>query len=237
MFKLDQNGNEEWRKYFGGPYFDTGAAVEQTHDNDYIVTGGFSVDADETMDAILLKTDSSGEEEWRVTFGEDSSDECLEMHQTEDGGYIVVGFTTLYGGQDAWLVKFGAFGNQRPNTPSRPSGNASGKTNDEYTYTTSTIDPNGDHISYQWDWGDSTTSEWYGPYLSSEECHASHTWISKGNYELKVKAKDTNGAESGWSEPLPITMPYLYNLMHQLFELLFQRVPHAFPLLRQLLGY
>jgi len=239
LFKLDQNGNEEWRKYYGGPYFDTGAAVEQTQDNGYIVTGGFSVDADETMDAILLKTDSSGEEEWRVMFGGDSSDECLEVHQTEDGGYIVVGFTTSYGGggQDAWLVKFGAFGNQRPKTPSRPSGNASGKANDEYTYTTSTLDPDGDYIYYQWDWGDGTTSEWYGPYLSSEICNASHTWTSKGNYEIKVKAKDSNGAESDWSDPLSITMPYSYEPILQFLELLFQRFLNAFPILQHMMGY
>jgi len=83
-------------------------SVEQTNDNGYIVTGGFSIDASETMDAILLKTDSNGDEEWCVTFGGVNSDECFEVHQTEDGGYIVAGLTYSYGeeGPDAWLVKF-----------------------------------------------------------------------------------------------------------------------------------
>ena len=240
LFKIDINGNEEWRKYYGGTYFDTGTAIEQTNDNGYIITGGFSVDADETMDAILLKTDSIGDEEWRVTFGGVNSDECSEVHQTEDGSYIVAGFTNSYGagGQDAWLVKFGAFGNQRPNTPSKPSGHSSGNVNDEYTYTSSTIDPDGDQVYYLWDWGDGNTIGWLGPYNSSVTINTTHTWTIKGSYSIKVKAKDRLGAESPWSDPLPITMPYTYKPpLLQFLELFFERFPHAFPILRQLLGY
>ena len=32
-------------------------------------------------------------------------------------------------------------------------------------------------------------------------------WILPGSYQIKVKAKDTNGNESPWSNPLPINMP------------------------------
>jgi hypothetical protein len=214
LFKIDNNGNEEWRKYYGGSYFDTGVSVEQTNDNGYIVTGGFSVDASETMDAILLKTDSTGDEEWCVTFGGVNSDECFEVHQTEDGGYIVAGLTYSYGegGPDAWLVKFGAFGNQRPNTPLRPSGPSSGKINQEYIFTAVATDPDGDQLYYLFDFGDGVTSFWYGPYDSGEECNASHIWFEKGSYQVKVKAQDEHGGESDWSDPLPITMPKTYCL-------------------------
>jgi len=41
------------------------------------------------MDAVLLKTDSTGNKEWRATFGGVESDMCFEVHQTEDEGYIV----------------------------------------------------------------------------------------------------------------------------------------------------
>jgi len=240
LFKIDNNGNEEWRKYYGKPYFDTGVSVEQTNDNGYIVTGGFSIDASETMDAILLKTDSNGDEEWCVTFGGVNSDECFEVHQTEDGGYIVAGLTYSYGegGPDAWLVKFGAFGNQRPNTPSRPSGPSSGKINQEYTFTASTTDPDGDQLYYLFDFGDGVTSFWYGPYDSGEECNASHIWFEKGSYQVKVKAQDSNGAESDWSDPFPVTMPYSYDKsILQLLEFLFPRFPTAFPVLRHLIEY
>jgi hypothetical protein len=97
--------------------------------------------------------------------------------------------------------------NSPPAIPQKPSGQTSGKINVEYTYTTITTDPNHDQIYYNWSWGDGTTSGWLGPYDSGELTQAKHTWTKKGSYGIKVKAKDIHGAESNWSESLPITMP------------------------------
>jgi hypothetical protein len=125
---------------------------------------------------------------------------------------------------------------QYPEKPARPSGLTNGKIGQEYSYTTSTTDPNGDQVYYQWDWGDGTNSGWVGPYDSNEICSVSNNWTEKGNYEIKVKAKDIFGLESDWSDPLPITMPYSHNKsIPQFLEMLFQRFPTAFPLLRQLI--
>jgi len=124
-----------------------------------------------------------------------------------------------------------------PDIPDRPSGLANGKTGVEYTYVTSTIDSEGDQVYYLWDWGDGSISVWDGPYSSGATCEAKHTWTVKNTYNIKVKAKDMYGAESPWSDPLPITMPYSYNPMQQFLEWLFEHFPHAFPILRQLLGY
>jgi len=96
--------------------------------------------------------------------------------------------------------------NSPPATPQRPSGEPSGQINVEYTYTTITTDPNSDQIYYNWSWGDSTTSGWLGPYPSNQTVQANHTWMTKGSYAIKVKAKDSHGAESNWSEPFDITM-------------------------------
>ncbi|MCX6664239.1 MAG: PKD domain-containing protein, partial [Euryarchaeota archaeon] len=101
----------------------------------------------------------------------------------------------------------------------------------------STTDIDGDQIYYLFDWGDGNDSGWMGPYNSGDICKESHIWSTKGNYAVKVKAKDTFGAESPWSDPLPITMPYSYNPIQLFLELLFQRFPNAFPILRHLLGY
>jgi len=128
--------------------------------------------------------------------------------------------------------------NVPPNKPNKPSGTASGKINTVYTYTTRTTDPNGDQVYYMWDWGDGTQSNWLGPYNSGVTISTTHTWTVKGSYSIKVIAKDTSAAESPWSDPLPIKMPYSpNNPMLQFLELLFHRFPHAFPILRQLLGY
>ena len=97
--------------------------------------------------------------------------------------------------------------NTPPEKPQKPSGPTSGEPGVEYTYSTTTTDPNNQELYYQWNWGDGTTSDWLGPYEPAQNAEAQHTWSKKGNYEIKVKAKDTCDAESPWSEPLPITMP------------------------------
>jgi len=127
--------------------------------------------------------------------------------------------------------------NNPPNKPVKPSGTASGKINVEYTYTTSTTDPDGDQIYYNWSWG-AGYSGWIGPNASGATVIAKNKWSVKGSYQIKVKAKDKTGAESPWSEPLAITMPYSYDQpILQFLELLFERFPNAFPILRQILGY
>ncbi|MCX6664388.1 MAG: PKD domain-containing protein [Euryarchaeota archaeon] len=125
-----------------------------------------------------------------------------------------------------------------PNKPSTPSGQTNGKINVEYTYNTTTTDPNNDQVYYKWSWGDGNISDWLGPFTSGAIATTQHAWNTKGSYEIKVKAKDMHGLESDWSDPLPITMPYSYNKpILQFLELLFQRFPHAFPILKQMLGY
>lgn len=99
--------------------------------------------------------------------------------------------------------------NSPPEKPSRPNGPTSGDVRIAYNYSSVTIDPEGDDIYYLWDWGDGTTSEWLGPYRSGEECVAGHAWKKRGNYQIRVKAKDKLGLESEWSDPLPISMPYV----------------------------
>jgi hypothetical protein len=120
----------------------------------------------------------------------------------------------------------------------KPSGPSSGKESTEYTYSTATTDPDGDKISYMFDWGDGTFSGWSGLFSSGATVNMKKIWEAKGTYQVRVIAKDIHGTLSVWSDPLPIKMPYSYNRTMLLFlELLFQRFPHAFPLLRQILGY
>jgi len=124
--------------------------------------------------------------------------------------------------------------NNPPNKPSTPSGQTNGKIGRQYFYTTNTTDPDGDQIYYLWDWGDGSTSIWFGPYDSGITMNTHHNWTVKGSYSIKVKAKDIYGNESVWSDPLPITMPFSY---HWTLLQLLQRFPHAFPIIRHLLEW
>lgn len=116
--------------------------------------------------------------------------------------------------------------NQPPYTPGKPNGPPQGSINKIYTYTAITTDNDSDKISYQFDWGDGSMSQWIGPFDSGVTVSASHTWTKKGSYLIKVKARDSHGSESAWSEALPITMPFSKEntplFLEHLFDFLMQ---------------
>ena len=96
--------------------------------------------------------------------------------------------------------------NSRPETPNKPSGPTQGCENEELIFTTSTTDPDEDQVYYKFDWGDGTESDWLGPFNSGETIQASYKWDEIGDYKIKVKARDINYGQSGWSEPHNITI-------------------------------
>ena len=87
-----------------------------------------------------------------------------------------------------------------PEKPSTPNGPDRGVYNKEYSFSSSTTEPDGESIFYLFDWDDGNTSEWLGPYNSGETVTASYSWGKIGKYEIRVKAKDINGVQSLWSE-------------------------------------
>ena len=168
-----------------------------------------------------------------------------EMWSQALGRYIKPGMTDAdYKSVEEWQA-FGdptlsiAEKSDPPAKPATPSGPASGKVGTEYTYTTSTTDPNGDKIYYMFNWGDGTTSGWVGPSNSGATASAKKTWTTKGSYQVKVVAKDVHGVLSVWSDPLPVSMPRIKisnQMIYQILERLLERFPHAFPILRELLA-
>jgi len=125
---------------------------------------------------------------------------------------------------------------QKPSTPARPNGPTDGETYEEYTYTTTSTDPDGDVLYYLFDWGDGTYSGWIGPYTSGNTISVTNTWFTEGTYEIKVKAKDIHGKQSEWSESLTISMPRNKAINHhKILEKIWERFPNIFPLLKQII--
>jgi hypothetical protein len=112
-----------------------------------------------------------------------------------------------------------------PYIPEIPSGPSNGIVGEEYTYTTVTTDPQAEQIEYLFSWGDGTDSGWIGPYASGDTAEASHSWTKKKTFEVKVKAKDSNGYESDWSEPLHVTIPRNKNTQNVLAFRILERFP------------
>jgi hypothetical protein len=122
-----------------------------------------------------------------------------------------------------------------PDIPNTPNGPNSGLPGNVYTYTTRTIDPNGDLVYYKWDWGDQITSDWEGPYPSGDTINSSHVWETRGYYSIKVKARDEEWHESGWSDLLPVEIPKSKVCFSHFLIPIFENSLYLFPTFRAIL--
>ncbi|MDH5686018.1 MAG: hypothetical protein OEY73_05765, partial [Hadesarchaea archaeon] len=103
LVKTDSSGNEEWSKTFGGENDDWAYSVVQTSDGGYVLAGSTMSYGAGGEDFWLVKTDSSGNEEWSKTFGGVNRDWARSVIQTSDGGYALAG---------GWLLKTDSSGNE-----------------------------------------------------------------------------------------------------------------------------
>jgi len=121
--KLDSTGNTTWKKTFGGTSSDWISSIKQTQNGGYIIAGwSFSNDGDVTgnhgttgtSDYWIVKLDSTGNITWEKTLGGTGDDVAKSIQQTQDGGYIIAGYssstdgdvTVNHGGNnDYWVVK------------------------------------------------------------------------------------------------------------------------------------
>jgi hypothetical protein len=130
LVKFKSDGSKDWEmSYTGNGVPILGTTVQQvksagSEEPGYIISGSIGVFGE--TDAVMLKTDISGHEKWRKTFGGPSRDHAGRIQQTNDGGYIFTGTTsTQYwqssdSGQwkkdykpDVWLIKTDASGNRQ----------------------------------------------------------------------------------------------------------------------------
>lgn len=110
IIRTDGKGNVLWSKTFGGKYNEEARNVEETKDGGYILSGWTSSFGAGGKDVYLIKTDSDGNEEWSRVFGAESDDAAYEVKQTQDGGYIVGGYTQKLNDKgeltaDAYIIK------------------------------------------------------------------------------------------------------------------------------------
>jgi hypothetical protein len=118
---------------------------------------------------------------------------------------VTVWFYDVYDnvGSDSVTVYYG--GNNPPETPDQPEGPATGSVGVSYTFSSKSVDPDGDTIRYGWDWnGDSIVDEWTGYYPSGDTVQTYHIWQEPGIYSVKVKAEDSRGSKSGYSSTLNV---------------------------------
>ena len=115
MIKTDKVGNEVWSRTFGGTDWDFAYHIEETDDGGYIIVGNTYSFGAGSIDFYLIKTDKDGNELWSRAYGTSTLDLAMEGHQTDDGGYIIVGQTEVdwvSTDYDVYLVKTDENGNE-----------------------------------------------------------------------------------------------------------------------------
>ncbi len=117
----------EWQKCFGGTdnnIGDIATCARPTSDGGYIVAGyAYSNDGDITSphgnaDYWIVKLDVNGTMQWQKSLGGSSGEYAYDIKQTNDGGYIVAGWTGSndgdvsgnHGWVDYWVVKLSSTG-------------------------------------------------------------------------------------------------------------------------------
>jgi len=113
LIKTDGQGNREWDRTYGGLGKDLGFYVQQTEDDGYLIVGGkksFWIIGN--YDLWVIKTDAVGNVAWEKTYGMSGEDLGFAGQQTEDGGYIIVGYTSVSDGRKARIIKVDSQGNK-----------------------------------------------------------------------------------------------------------------------------
>lgn len=121
--KINQKGELEWQKQYGGSDVEEAHRVRQTEDGGYIIVGqSSSIDGDITAYQYggkgmphywILKIDSEGNIEWDKSTGGSQRDIAMDILITDENDYMVFGYTRSnnqhvsnnYGSTDVWIVK------------------------------------------------------------------------------------------------------------------------------------
>ena len=114
LYKTDSQGNVQLVELYGGPNDDIGYSVRQASDGGYIFAGYTESFGNGGSDIWLIKTDSDCIEEWSQSFGGSNDDYGESVRLTNDGGYVVAGWTNSYGNgnYDVWLIKINSNGGE-----------------------------------------------------------------------------------------------------------------------------
>ena len=121
VVKLNGAGQHVWNRTLGGSKGDLAWAVDQTSDGGCIVTGSTASNQSGDVglthggnDYWVVKLNEAGETEWNMALGGVGDEEAHAVERTNDGGYVVAGYTSsnqsgdvglTHGGGDYWVVK------------------------------------------------------------------------------------------------------------------------------------
>lgn len=119
LLKIDDSGELEWQRTYGGPGLEKAYSIGLTADGGYVMVGTSGANGGDVTghhgdaDYWVVKVDSVGTLQWQRCLGGSGYDQPRSVLQTSDGGYIIAGessssngdVTDPRGSTDYWIVK------------------------------------------------------------------------------------------------------------------------------------
>lgn len=123
--KIDNQGNLQWRGYYGGTNNDRSHAVVRSDDGGFVMSGftesnDFDINNSRgSYDFWVVKIDVSGNLVWEKSYGGTGIERAQDITKTSDGGFVITGntfstdvdITVNNGESDIWLIKIDYNGN------------------------------------------------------------------------------------------------------------------------------
>ncbi|WP_310554476.1 T9SS type A sorting domain-containing protein [Flavobacterium sp.] len=99
VWKMDEKGDLDWQKSFGGAGVDLLQSIKLTKDAGFILAGTSTSNSGEfktqdskgDADFWIIKLDAKGGEMWQKTIGGNGQEKLQSISRTTDGGYIIGG--------------------------------------------------------------------------------------------------------------------------------------------------
>ena len=99
IVKYDKNGNEKWKKRWGGNEIDIFTSIMATKDNGFIAIGYtdstdiLEFNENGKYDGVIVKYNESGNVEWEKNWGGNDNDKFISVDYTKEGTYNVFAIT------------------------------------------------------------------------------------------------------------------------------------------------
>jgi hypothetical protein len=109
---LGQVAQSTFFKVYPTLYDKTSRDILETADGGYIICGMTNNSNLYDCDLYVMKTDGAGNMQWEKSFGGSKPDYAYSMVQTNDGNYLITGYSQSFGGgdMDVYLVKISPSG-------------------------------------------------------------------------------------------------------------------------------
>ncbi|MCD1295511.1 hypothetical protein CUJ83_10920 [Methanocella sp. CWC-04] len=106
LIKVDKNGDQIWKKTYGGSSIDWGKYIVQTSEGGFLITGWSESFGTGDRDVYVIKTDKDGNLVWQENYGGTANDMGYCGIETSDG-YLIGGHTASMGAgmDDIYLLK------------------------------------------------------------------------------------------------------------------------------------